>query len=228
MNRYKVVYTKDTLIGQKTHYKIKYKSLSGNEEFELEPNAQINNGQLMANPDIKHYLTYDIYTYVSSIPDREKQNAEPWGEIKSYKAKPGDSVMAENGIVIFESIDKNAKKDKPGVGNEMWAANLKIISQGKTYYAKPVFAITDNSYYTLEDQVNEAGMKLNFYVKAENGNVSAYIDIAERVPVRDFIILKAIMFPYINLLWGGVIIMMAGFVISAVKRSKDYRKTIES
>ncbi|MCC6721324.1 MAG: cytochrome c biogenesis protein CcsA [Bacteroidia bacterium] len=228
MDKFKVVYTKDTVIGKNTHYRVKYKSINSNEEFTLEPNAQISNEQLMANPDIKHYPTYDIYTYVSSIPDREKQAAEPWGEPHTYKIKPGDTILAENGIIIFESIDKNVKQQKTNIGNEMWAANLKIISKSKIYYAKPIFAITKNSYYTIEDQINEAGMKMVFYVKAENGVVSAYIDLSERPPVRDFIILKAIVFPYINLLWGGVIIMMAGFVISAIKRSKDYRKTLES
>lgn len=225
MSPYKVTYLKDTVIGPNTHYRILYKSETGKEEFILEPNARINDGQLMANPDIKHYLSHDIYTFVSSVPDRQKQDAQPWGEAKTHKVKPGDTILTENGLVIFESIDKKVKLSTARVDNEMWGANLKIIAHGKTYTAKPIFAITQNSYYTIEDQINEAGMKLIFYVKSESGVVSAYIDVAERIPVRDFVILKAIMFPYINLLWGGVILMMAGFVISAVKRSKDFRKS---
>jgi cytochrome c-type biogenesis protein CcmF len=37
--------------------------------------------------------------------------------------------------------------------------------------------------------------------------------------------MKAIIFPYINLLWGGVIVMIIGFIIAIIKRTKDYKRT---
>jgi cytochrome c-type biogenesis protein CcmF len=40
---------------------------------------------------------------------------------------------------------------------------------------------------------------------------------------RDYIIMKAIVFPFINLLWGGTIIMVIGFAISIVRRIKEYK-----
>jgi cytochrome c-type biogenesis protein CcmF len=35
--------------------------------------------------------------------------------------------------------------------------------------------------------------------------------------------MKAIVFPYINLLWGGTIIMVLGFLISMIRRIKESR-----
>ncbi|MCB9252048.1 MAG: cytochrome c biogenesis protein CcsA [Flavobacteriales bacterium] len=228
MKDYLVTYTGDTFIEPNTFYKVSYKGIGNNEEFVLEPNAQISNNQLNSNPDTRHYLTHDVYTYVSNIPDREKQMNEPWEEPKPFSVEIGDTVKCSNGAIVFESIDKNARPEDLRLNHQMWAANLKILAGQKTFRLKPIFAITDQSYYTIEDVNNEAGIKAQFYIKSNGQGVSAYLDIAERPPVRDFIIMKAIVFPYINFLWGGVILMVIGFVISIVRRTKDYRRSRES
>ena len=41
--------------------------------------------------------------------------------------------------------------------------------------------------------------------------------------LRDYIIMKAIMFPYINLLWGGTIVMVIGFLLAIVRRIKEMK-----
>ena len=110
----------------------------------------------------------------------------------------------------------------------MVAANLKIIDGKRVYTAKPIFGIAnDRSIYTIEDVVDEAGLKFQFYLKSGDGGVAAYLEISKRPAVRDFIIMKAIVFPFINLLWGGVIIMIIGFSIAIVKRTRDYKRSSE-
>jgi cytochrome c-type biogenesis protein CcmF len=43
------------------------------EQFSLFPNARINPKMgMVANPDTKHYLTKDVFTHVSSVPDNSK------------------------------------------------------------------------------------------------------------------------------------------------------------
>jgi len=227
MADYLVSYVKDTVIAPNTYYKVYYKGIGNKDEFFLEPNAQISNNQLNANPDTRHYLTHDVYTYVSNIPDKSKQNDEPWSRPKTDPINIGDTIQSSNGIVIFESIDKNAKPQELRLNHEMWGANLKIVSGKKVYHAKPIFAIANQSFYTIEDVVTEAGLKFQFYIKAGENGVSAYLETSERAPVRDFIIMKAIVFPYINFLWGGVILMIIGFIISIVRRVKDYRHSLE-
>jgi len=228
MADYLVSYMGDTTIGPNTYYKVYYKGIGNSDEFILEPNAQIQNNQLMANPDTRHYLSHDVYTHVTNVPDKSKQTSEPWGEFKTFKVSKGDTVVTGNGKVIFESLDQNAKPENLRLNHQMWGANLKILTTKKTYTAKPVFAIADKSFYTIEDVVDEAGLKFQFYIKASpDGEVSAFIDISERPPVREFIIMKAIVFPYINLLWGGVIVMVIGFMMAIIKRTKDYRRSRE-
>jgi cytochrome c-type biogenesis protein CcmF len=42
------------------------------------------------------------------------------------------------------------------------------------------------------------------------------LQIKQTNPMDDFIVLKALVFPYINVLWLGVIVMVLGFCISVV------------
>jgi cytochrome c-type biogenesis protein CcmF len=56
----------------------------------------------------------------------------------------------------------------------------------------------------------------NIIIKSQD---SAYADIMVRQtdPQNDYIVLKALVFPYINVLWAGVIVMVLGFFISMGK-----------
>jgi cytochrome c-type biogenesis protein CcmF len=40
---------------------------------------------------------------------------------------------------------------------------------------------------------------------------------------KDWVVLKAIEFPYINLFWGGTIIMVIGFILSIFRRNKEIK-----
>ncbi len=228
MADYLVSYGSDTVIGPNTFYNVHYKGIGNSDEFTLLPNAQINNNQLNANPDTRHYLTHDVYTFVSNVPDKSKQNSEPWGAPKVHQVIIGDTISTPNGNVVFESIDKDAKPQTLRLNHQMLGANLKIINGKHVYKSKPIFGIAnDKSLYTIESVVDEAGLKFQFYIKAADAGVAAFIEISERPAIRDFIIMKAIVFPYINLLWGGVIVMVIGFAIAIVKRTKDYRLSLE-
>ena len=60
---------------QQWYYKIHFKSRTDDEEFTLKPNAFVNykgNEGLMANPDSRHYWDHDVFTYISALPNPEK------------------------------------------------------------------------------------------------------------------------------------------------------------
>lgn len=44
------------------------------------------------------------------------------------------------------------------------------------------------------------------------------IDVKQQDPKDDYIVLKVLVFPFINMLWIGVLIMVAGFLMSLVNR----------
>ena len=58
---------------------------------------------------------------------------------------------------------------------------------------------------------------LIFQLNNVDGN-NVQLGIKEPNSVLQYVTLKAYKFPFINLLWGGVLIMVAGIVISIVRR----------
>ena len=81
MHDYMVTYKADSVSGPDNFYVVQYARIDKEtgdvrEEFVLHPNAQINPKMgLIANPDTRHYWTKDIYTHVTSVPDK-KANEE--------------------------------------------------------------------------------------------------------------------------------------------------------
>ena len=58
-----------------------------------------------------------------------------------------------------------------------------------------------------------------FQLNNVNGD-TAELGIKESNSILQYVTLKAYKFPFINLLWGGVIVMVAGIIISIVRRSQ--------
>ena len=77
MGKYWVTYEneeKDPVKDDKWYYRLKYEEKKTGEVFYLTPNAFIGKGDmgLSANPDAKHYFTHDVFTYITSLPNKEQ------------------------------------------------------------------------------------------------------------------------------------------------------------
>jgi cytochrome c biogenesis factor len=60
------------------------------------------------------------------------------------------------------------------------------------------------------------------------GAVKFVVTTAEKTPVKDYIVLQVIEFPWINLVWGGTILMVLGFSLSVNNRISQYRKLMNA
>jgi cytochrome c-type biogenesis protein CcmF len=83
-----------------------------------------------------------------------------------------------------------------------------------------MYGVQNNSVAQFESIVDDAKLRFKFTnVNPANGKIS--IEVAEKDTSGEFIIMKAIKFPWINLVWGGTIIMIIGFTLAIIKRLKD-------
>ena len=59
---------------------------------------------------------------------------------------------------------------------------------------------------------------------------AAELEVMQEDPQKDYIVLKAMVFPYINVLWLGIIVMVIGFFISLANRyqQKEVKADIPS
>jgi cytochrome c-type biogenesis protein CcmF len=84
-----------------------------------------------------------------------------------------------------------------------------------SYTSKPFLINKGGSLYPIQDTVTSENLifQLN---KADDNAVE--LGVRESSSIMQYITLKAYKFPFINLLWAGVLIMVTGIIISIVRR----------
>ena len=221
MANYNVTYESDSMHPKKSlwYYKIHFKSKTGNEQFTLMPNAFVNykgNQGLMANPAARHYWDHDIFTYITSLPDPEKN--KDTASFKPQNLKKGDTAFYSNGYYILEDVTTQTNIPAGGLApdDKVFTATIKVFSKNNTSYtSKPFLIDKGGSLYPVQDTVTSEN--LIFQLNKTHDGV-AELGVKESNSIMQYITLKAYKFPFINLLWAGVIIMVAGIIISIVRR----------
>ncbi|KEQ29417.1 heme lyase CcmF/NrfE family subunit [Pedobacter antarcticus] len=237
MGRFTVTYTNDTTIAPNTFYTLNFKVLdekSGavKENFDLNPRVQINEKMgLIASPDTKHYLTYDMYTHITSAPDKKDSHAESdaQSDEENYK-KPrivnvstGDTLHTSSGIIHIKDLNFKpvAKSLALAEGDLAVGLPLEIDLNGKIYKTEPIFLVKGNNTFDFARNIPELGLRLRF-TKILPDQKKVELQVFEKPQQsKDWVVFKAIEFPYINLYWVGLIVMVVGFLISIVRRQKE-------
>jgi cytochrome c-type biogenesis protein CcmF len=242
MDRYTVTYLGDSTSGVNTYYKVNYKAFDDEgkvkENFILYPNAQQNAKmrQIIASPDTKHYLLHDVYTHVSSVPLKEEEHVhdehtdhsedEHYEEPVPHEVSIGDTVRFREGMIIVRGVNKNAEIENIALTKNDVAIGLQldVVTESSTYKSEPIFLIKGNAKVDFGKKVDEAGLKLRFTnIMPEKDKLELTVYQKPKQDKKDWIVMKAIMFPYINLFWGGTIIMVIGFILSIFRRQKELK-----
>lgn len=238
MDRYKVTYLGDSTVGDNTFYRVNYKVIDEKtgkiqEDFNLYPNAQQNAKmrQIIASPDTRHYLFHDIYTHVSSVPLKEEahDNHEGHSEDEDYE-KPithqvniGDTIRFREGFIVVKSINREAKIQNISLakGDVAISLKLEINSKGKTNMVEPIYLLKNGSSFDFGKTVTDLGLKLRFSNIFPDKNKLEVMLYQKPPQPKSWIVMKAVVFPYINLFWGGAILMVIGFLISIIRRGRE-------
>ncbi|MEI8136254.1 MAG: cytochrome c biogenesis protein CcsA [Bacteroidota bacterium] len=234
MGPYLVSYKGKKRIGINIYYTVDYFKLNKDSkpeyDFTLVPHIQDNPSMgKAAEPDTKHYLDRDIYTHItaadlnSEAPEKKK---DAFGSAKNYIGHVGDTIFSSNALVIIDSLRSNLSKDQYEKNDSLLevTAILKCLNtQGKSFYAYPKFIIQNNVIIPKESVVNELGLKFAFWkINPDEGTVE--ITMSEKLAnIKDFIVMKAFVFPYINVLWLGCLIMAFGTGIAIVERIRKFK-----
>jgi cytochrome c-type biogenesis protein CcmF len=97
-------------------------------------------------------------------------------------------------------------------------AKISVIGERDTYYADPIFLIKDKAQVgRISSEINDLGVKITLLnIHPETNEFSLGLNGRQ----KDWVIIKAMEKPFINLLWLGTGILMVGFTIAAVRRFK--------
>jgi cytochrome c-type biogenesis protein CcmF len=228
MGNYELEYVRDTQIWVNTYYEVNYKKIDPQTNlvrysFNLYPNAQVNPKMgLVANPDTKHYLSHDVFTYVSSIPKERETNKYINGKL--HELRKGDTAFTNYGYVIVDNVVSNT--NDPSQVNQgldlMLTAILRIVNLNGTFEAAPIYGIREGQIVDVPASLQDLKLRIRFTgVDPSSGKIT--LETAELDTSGDFIIMKAIVFPWINLVWAGTIIMVIGFLLAIWRRLSERR-----
>ncbi|HRB80424.1 MAG TPA: cytochrome c assembly protein, partial [Niabella sp.] len=190
------------------------------EEFTLLPNAFVNykgNEGLMANPSSKHYLNHDIFTYVSSYykPDGKEDTVS----FKPNTVGVGDTIFYSKGYMLLEKLAAKdglptQEFDKSDTG---YIASVKVQELNGSSYSSDMLLIKNKGkvLYRTQDTVMSQSLVLQLN---DVHNNEAIIGVKESNDVLEYLTLKAYKFPYINLVWAGVVFLVIGSLIAMFNR----------
>ena len=154
----------------------------------------------------------------------------------NFEVKEG-SIFEFNGYKIhFAKVIKDIQHPSyaPESGDIAVAAGLEITApDGQKAEAAPVYLIRNSQPFSLKDETPAMGLHFRFeHIDPKAGVLTIGVagtpvnqggipvEIAENAARSDYIVLEAIIFPGINLVWLGSIMMLLGLALSFWKRFK--------
>ena len=189
------------------------------ESFTLSPDVYLmKDNNMSSNPDTRSYLTHDVFTYISYAlnPEANKDTAS----FKISEVAEGDTIFYSKGFMVLDRVVKNppANKFKIAVNSPAVLAEITVTAKDSSRYNATPMIVVDSFGIT---QVDDTVYAQNLFVKFAGitaDQTKLKIGVKESDKMIDFVTLKAYIFPYINLVWIGLIVMAAGLVMSMVRR----------
>lgn len=210
----------------KVFFAKKNKDGSMADSFTLLPKTQNNPKMgLLAEPSTRHFISRDIFTHVNYESSLEKK--EPFSDFQETVAAPGETFLTTSGKVKLriDSVSRfNSEDGSTGVQLRMTAIRLQDTA---LLFPKFVVNLSQNDFSSIPSLSSELGVLadiVNIEIPEPGqpaDKVRFLIKTGERSPQKNYIVIKAIEFPWINLVWAGTIIMVVGFAMAVVYRIKQ-------
>lgn len=191
--------------------------------FVLYPEAEVNPEMgLIAHPSRKINATSDIYVHVSTIPKGEDEEAK----FQFYRFTPqiGDTMQTARAGIYFMGITPQETAGTPYA--LIVQAELQVVTdQGTQVLAQPLYRIDQQNQISVKDFYIEdiATSVALVSIDPETGTFGFQLQERTNAP-EDIIVIQALKKPYINILWLGTFILVAGFIVAMVRRIKENRK----
>jgi cytochrome c-type biogenesis protein CcmF len=224
-HKYVVKYSNKYDKDNKTFFDVNFKNIVTGESFVLSPDViQNNKGAegVSPNPDSKHYWNKDLFAYLTYISEPSAQ--KDTSKYVTVALAKGDSLPFSKGFISLQEVNV-AKGDPTNANNPpSILPTLKITAKtGETRFAKPKLQLVGNNKVVVEDTVAAYGLFIRVDNVDEKSNKLLF-QIKESALPTEFILLKVYEFPFINLVWFGTLLIVFGFILSAVQRIKQLRR----
>jgi cytochrome c-type biogenesis protein CcmF len=219
MGGYMVKYSSNESRGRETFYKVdfirKTDSATGKVAFSVHPSVNHNDRMgNVYNPDTRHFINKDIYTYISFAESADPKSTDGYSLSTVKEAKVNDTIAFARSFIILDTILADMKD--PQGKNASITARFRILNMELGELRTQMKYLITNGVLTREDGiVGPLNLKLSFEGVSDKPD-AIMVGLYEKK--MDYIVIKAIVFPWMNILWGGVIIMLSGICIAVYRR----------
>ncbi len=199
---------------ENTYFQVKYSTKDG-DTYNLYPRYQKN--EKMGNvvsPDIKHFWHKDVYSHVTYVNLEEDKE---WSVPQDYTVALKDTFFLNDYVAILDNVEGIREVDGLALGENDAAAvaTLRLLERDGEKILRPSFVIRDNQVWSKPVSSNELGVKAQL---SRIDPVTGLFTFAISRSERDFIVIKAIEKPLINLLWIGIALLVIGMSIASFRR----------
>lgn len=184
------------------------------------------NQGLMRNPDILQKWTRDFYVSPISYEDGSQSDQ---GNSKTFEISRGESIKFGEAEILFVDydFDESARSNMMTGGEISIGAKLEVKHYGKVYKVTPKFITKEAEREDIPVDIKDADLTIRFAsLSADQGKATIIVSpyTVEKFPTpikQEILAVNASIKPFINLVWGGTIILTIGFIIAIVRRSRE-------
>jgi cytochrome c-type biogenesis protein CcmF len=221
----KLFAAKDTfeIFAENTYYQIDLRSKDDpkGKVTTLYPRVQDNPTMGMAaSPDIKREATKDLYAHVVNMSDPEKLE---WSKTEEVRTSVNKQFFANDYVVVLQKVERVFEIGNEKLSPDDVAVRATILVKGEyqDYTAEPTFIIHNKMVGRVPDVIADLGIQFTLMNIFPESNEFL---IGVNTRQKNWVIVKAIEKPFINVLWIGTLVLMAGFGIAMVRRFREFSK----
>ncbi|MBK7883178.1 MAG: hypothetical protein IPJ81_04755 [Chitinophagaceae bacterium] len=178
---------------------------------------QMKDNNMSSNPDTRSYFSKDVFTYISYAINDEKDTDTT--QFKVQELAKGDTAFYSNGYFILNDVVRNPRNARYSFNenDKAMMADISFVSKDSMHFkAMPAILIDELGINRVDDTLYAQNMYVSFMGVIDMEKIK--IGIKESDKIIDFVALKTYIFPYINLVWIGLIIMSLGITMSMINR----------
>ncbi|MFO7997775.1 MAG: cytochrome c biogenesis protein CcsA [Bacteroidales bacterium] len=224
MGEYHVTYVGNTREGNRIEYQVDFlkKNRHGAfyRAFSSFPSILLN--ERMGNvyePHARVFPLRDVFTYITfADTDQSVTPTEP-PLVGQFTLAVNDTIGLGNNSLVLGGLQSDTPPDQAVDPRDIRVtASLEVLTHfGESFIAQPAFLVRDGLILHEDDVVADLDLRFRFRNVTETP-FTIVVDVYEDRP--EFIVIKTVIFPFINLLWFSILVLLAGLLLAFRSRWK--------
>ena len=197
----------------------------GEKAFSLDPLVQLNpRFGNVAEPSTRHWPLRDLYTHIR-FADLDAEDSTDFMPARLYEKHVGDTIVTPTSVIVLDSvrmIRDSVTIRRLGPDFTVYQLRMRVrdlyVADRWFEQANPI-AIYRGGELVAGKAVEIPELRVKYELASVNGDA-----VGLNVFEQEFVVMQAIVFPGINILWIGCILMALGTFMSIRQRVRSMRK----